>query len=125
MNTSLVQTVVDTSRQSGKTNRLVKAASATQKKNFNALIESVHESITYSCDKCEYEGQLIIHKESINKNVTYTHDQCENKARQKEYLKNTLNLFMEMLFLPVINVDIKQNVNHSLNFKGHIKYIHH
>ena len=73
---------------------------------------SLHESVKYPCNQCEYKAtqrsNLKTHKMSVHENVKYPCNQCEYKATTNSSLKTHKCQFIRMLSILVINVNTKQ-----------------
>jgi len=65
------------------------------------------------CYQCEYKAKqkkyLPRYIKSIHGEASHDCDQCKYKAKRKGLLKNTSNLSMGMISIPVSNVNIKLN----------------
>ena len=60
--------------------------------NLKIHIESVHEGVVYSCDRCSYQGKdrkyLDIHKKRNHEGIVFSCSQCDYRARQISKLKS-------------------------------------
>ena len=70
---------------------------------------SVHMSIKYLCNECEYnattKSSLKIHKMSVHENVKFPCNQCDNTKLQKKAVSKPINYqYMRALSIIVINV---------------------